>query len=75
MDIVIFSGRVSLKEFKLDKPDEYKELVQKGELEKYLVEQYPPIVIKGMVIFGWAALITGFSIIIWIIYAMIFAYR
>jgi len=75
MDIVIFSGRVSLEEFKLDRPDEYKELVQKGELEKYLVEPYPPIVIKGMVIFGWTALITGFSIIIWIIYAMIFAYR
>lgn len=75
MDIVIFSGRVSLEEFKLDRPDEYKELVEKGELEKYLVEQYPSIVLKGMIIFGWAALITGFSIIIWIIYAMIFAYR
>jgi cytochrome b subunit of formate dehydrogenase len=75
MDIVIFSGRVSLEEFKMDRPDEYKQLVEKGELEKYLVEPYPPIVIKGMVIFGWTALAIGFSIIIWIIYAMIFAYR
>ena len=75
MDIVIFSGRVPLEEFKLDRPVEYAELVEKKELEKYLVEQYPPIVIKGMIIFGWTALAIGFSIIIWIIYAMIFAYR
>jgi len=75
MDIVIFSGMVPLDEFKLDRPEEYKELVEKGELEKYLVDQYPPIVIKGMRIFGWTALTIGFSIIIWIIYAMIFAYR
>ena len=40
MDIVIFSGRIPLNEFKLDRPDEYKEMVEKGELEKYLVEQY-----------------------------------
>jgi cytochrome b subunit of formate dehydrogenase len=75
MDIVIFSGMVPLDEFKLDRPEEYKELVEKGELEKYLVDQYPPIVIKGMRIFGWTALTIGFSIVIWIIYAMIFAYR
>ena len=75
MDIVIFSGRVPLKEFKLDRPAEYKEMVANGELEKYLVEEYPPIVIRGMKIFGWTALITGFSIVLWIIYAMIFVYR
>ena len=75
MDIVIFSGRVPLQEFKLDRPAEYKEMVANGELEKHLVEEYPPIVIRGMKIFGWAALITGFSIVIWIIYAMIFVYR
>ncbi len=75
MDIVIFSGRIPLEEFKLDRPDEYKELVENGELEKHLVEAYPPIVIRGMKIFGWTALTLGFSIIIWIIYSMIFAYR
>jgi len=75
MDIVIFSGRIPLDEFKLDRPEEYKEMVEKGELEKNLVEQYPPIVIKGIKIFGWTALSIGFSIVIWIIYAMIFVYR
>jgi cytochrome b subunit of formate dehydrogenase len=75
MDIVIFSGRVSLEEFKIDRPDEYRELVESGELEKYLVEPYQPVVIKTIKIFGWVALSLGFSIVIWIIYAMIFAYR
>jgi cytochrome b subunit of formate dehydrogenase len=75
MDIVIFSGRVPLEEFKLDRPLEYKELVEKGELEKYMVEPYPPIVIRTIRIFGWTALTLGFSIVIWIIYAMLFAYR
>ncbi len=75
MDIVIFSGRTSLEEYKIDRPAEYKELVEKGELEKYLVEPYPQIVIRAIKVFGWIALSTGFSIVIWIIYAMIFAYR
>ena len=75
MDIVIFSGSMPLEEFKLDRPDEYKELVESGKLEKYLVEPYPPIVIKTIKTFGWTALTIGFSMVIWIIYAMLFVYR
>ncbi len=75
MDIVIFSGRTPLEEYKIDRPAEYEELVEKGELEKYLVEPYPQIVVRSIKVFGWAALLTGFGIVVWIIYAMIFAYR
>ncbi|TAK54060.1 MAG: hypothetical protein EPO24_13535 [Bacteroidetes bacterium] len=75
MDIVVFTGRMSLEEFKHDKPAEYEALVKSGELEKYLVEPYQPIVIKAVRVFGWTALTVGFSIVIWIIYAMVFAYR
>ncbi len=75
MDIVIFSGSVPLSEYKIDRPDEYNKLVESGELEKYLVEPYPPIVIKTIRFFGWTALSIGFSIVVWIIYAMLFAYR
>jgi cytochrome b subunit of formate dehydrogenase len=75
MDIVIFSGRMPVEEFKLDRPEEYNKLVNSGNLNQFLVESYPPIVTRAIKIFGWAALITGFSIIIWIIYAMIFAYK
>jgi cytochrome b subunit of formate dehydrogenase len=75
MDIVIFTGRMSLEEFKQDKPAEYEALVRSGELEKYLVEPYPPIVIRAVKIFGWTALALGFSMVVWIIYAMLFTYR
>lgn len=75
MDIVVFTGRMELEEFKRDKPLEYETLVRTGELEKYLVDPYPPIVIKVTRIFGWIALTIGFSIVVWIIYAMVFAYR
>jgi cytochrome b subunit of formate dehydrogenase len=75
MDIVIFTGRIPIEEFKLDRPKEYRELVEKGQLENYLAEPYPEIVIKAIRVFGWTVLSIGFSIILWIIYAMLFAYR
>ncbi len=75
MDLVIFTGRMPVEEFKEDKPAEYDALVAKGTLEQRLVEPYPPIVIRTIRAFAWAALGTGFSIVVWIIYAMLFAYR
>ncbi len=75
MDMVIFTGRMPLEEFKRDKPAEYEALVESGELEKNLVEPYQPIVISAVRTFAWAALAIGFSIVVWIIYAMIFAYQ
>lgn len=75
MDICIFTGRVPLEEFKIDRPAEYEELVKTGRFEELLVDPYPPIVIRVIKIFGWIALSLGFSMIVWIIYAMLFAYR
>lgn len=75
MDIVVFTGRMDLAEFKRDKPLEYEALVKSGKLESHLVEPYPPIVIRAVRVFGWTALTIGFSIVVWIIYAMLFAYR
>jgi cytochrome b subunit of formate dehydrogenase len=75
MDLVVFTGRMDLEEFKHDKPAEYEALVKSGELENYLVEPYQPIVIKAVRVFGYTALTVGFSIVVWIIYAMLFAYR
>ena len=75
MDIVIFTGRMPLEEFREDKPAEYEELVRTGRLEEHLVEAYPPIVVRTVRAFGWTALTLGFAIVLWIIYAMVFAYR
>jgi cytochrome b subunit of formate dehydrogenase len=75
MDIVIFTGRMPLEEFRRDKPAEYEALVKSGELDRHLVEAYPPIVIRAVRAFGWTALTLGTAIVIWIVYAMVFAYR
>jgi cytochrome b subunit of formate dehydrogenase len=75
MDIVVFTGRMPLEEFKRDKPAEYDALVAAGTLEDHLVEPYPPIVLRAVRVFGWTALTLGFSIVVGIIYAMLFAYR
>jgi hypothetical protein len=73
MDTVIFTGRMSLEELREDKPAEYESLVAAGELEQHLVEPYQPIVIRTFRAFAWTALTLGVLIILWIVYAMIFA--
>ncbi len=75
MDIVIFTGRTPLEEFKRDKPAEYEALLKSGRLERRIVEAYPPIVTRTIRGFAWGALAAGFFCVVWIIYAMVFAYR
>jgi cytochrome b subunit of formate dehydrogenase len=75
MDLVIFTGRMPMEDLREDKPLEFEEQVRKGTLEENLVEPYPPIVIRTIKAFAWTALSVGFLIIVWIIYAMIFAYK
>jgi cytochrome b subunit of formate dehydrogenase len=74
MDIVVFTGRMTVAELMHDKPAEYDELVAKGELETHLVVPYQPIVIRTIRAFAWTALALGFMMVLWIVYAMVFAY-
>jgi cytochrome b subunit of formate dehydrogenase len=75
MDTVVFTGRMPLAEFKRDKPAEYEELVATGRLQDHLVEPYPPVVIRAVRAFAWTALGLGTFMVLWIVYAMVFAYR
>lgn len=75
MDVTIFTGHMPLAELKRDKPLEYEELLARGELEQHLEEPQPAIVVKVIRAFAWTALAIGFSIVLWILYAMVFAYR
>jgi len=75
MDITIFTGRMPLAELKRDKPLEYSALIASGKLEEKMEEAYQPIVIRAIRFFAWTALSVGFGIVIWILYAMLFAYR
>jgi cytochrome b subunit of formate dehydrogenase len=75
MDVTIFTGYMSVAELKRDKRNEYEALVAAGKLEENLVEPYQPIVLSTVRAFAWTALALGLSIVVWIIYAMAFAYR
>jgi cytochrome b subunit of formate dehydrogenase len=75
MDTTVFTGHMPLAELKRDKPLEYEALVASGQLEAHLEEPQPEIVVRTIRAFAWMALGIGFSIIVWIIYAMLFAYR
>ncbi len=75
MDTTVFTGHMPLAELKRDKPREYEALVASGRLEQHLADPQPAIVVKTIRMFAWVALSIGFSIIVLIIYAMLFAYR
>jgi cytochrome b subunit of formate dehydrogenase len=75
MDTVVFTGRMPVAEFRRDKPAEYEALVASGKLEENLVEPYQPVVIRTIRAFAWTALAIGTFMVLWIVYAMVFAYR
>ncbi len=75
MDTVIFTGRVPLEELKQDRPREYEEMIKTREIKKHLAEPLPPVMVRGLKIFGGIALFLGISLIFLIIYAEIFGYR
>jgi len=75
MDTTVFTGHMPLAELKRDKPREYQSLLASGRLEQHLADPQPAIVVKTIRVFAWVALSIGFGIVVWIIYAMLFAYR
>ena len=75
MDPVIFTGRMTLEEFKEDRPREYEELVREGRLEEHMVDPLPEPFVRALKIFGFTALAIGLSLIALIVYAMLFGYR
>jgi hypothetical protein len=75
MDPVIFTGRLTLAELEYDKPREYEELLRSGQLERHLVDPFPPTVERGLRIFGFIALAVGLTLIALIVYTMLVGYR
>jgi cytochrome b subunit of formate dehydrogenase len=75
MDPVIFTGRVSVDELKVDKHREYEELVASGDLERNLYEPYPRNAQILFRIIGFTALTIGLTLIALIVYSMLWGYR
>ena len=72
MDTSIFTQRVPLSHFKEERPREYQELVESGELEKRLVQPLTPTLMKTVNTAGITFLIIGLIIVAGIIYSLAF---
>jgi len=75
IDLTIFTGSVPVEELKDDRPRQFKVLTETDELDERLVEAPPDWLVKSAKVFGYTALFIGITIIIMIIYSMIFLYR
>ena len=76
LDPVIFTGLVPLDEYKIDRPEEYKYLKDSGKLKKLAVlKELDPKKMLAVRIFGYTFLFVGISLILLIIYSMLFGYK
>jgi len=72
MDPVIFTGRMTVEEFKEDRPREYEQMVAEGRLDEHLVDPLPDSFVTAMKVFGFTALTVGLGLIVTIIVTVVF---
>jgi cytochrome b subunit of formate dehydrogenase len=76
MDTVIFTGTVPYEEYKHDRPREFEELKNSGKLKKVVVKiEEKSKWEKAIRIFGYTMLTIGITLVILIIYSMLFGYN
>jgi predicted CXXCH cytochrome family protein len=75
MDTVIFTEGVPLEEFQRDRPREYRELEESGELAAMMMPSPAPHEVRFWRRLGFTALSIGLVLIGLIVYSMLFAYR
>jgi len=75
IDPVIFTGRVPLDELKHDKPGEYEALLEMENPDERLAGGMPGKKLRWIKLFGFTALAIGLTLVVLILYAMLFGYR
>lgn len=75
MDMAMFTGLVSEEELKEERPRFYNELVASGELENRIAPEAPKEFRFWAAIFGTLALVIGFSLVLFIVWSMVFGYK
>ncbi len=75
MDMVMFTGRMTVEELKEERPGYYRELVESGELEKRITTESPKEFRFWAAALGMAALVIGFGLVLFIIWSMVFGYK
>ena len=71
MDLVVFTGKMTLERFKAERPLEYQRLVDNGELEDYLVKPPNRRQIRDAYIFGTIFLTIGIMLAGFIVWALL----
>jgi len=71
MDMTMFTGRMTVAELAYERPREYQDLLDAGELDKHIVRPLDPAAVRSFRVFATLALITGLSLITLIIYALL----
>ena len=71
MDIVVFTGKMSLERFREERPREYQRLVDNNELDDYLVDPPTPKQVRTAYVFGTIALSIGVMLAVGIIWALL----
>ena len=67
LDIVMFTGRVSLEEFKREHTLEFNRLVQSGELKKYLIDAPSEPLTRGSKILGFTLIAIGLILLLLVV--------
>jgi cytochrome b subunit of formate dehydrogenase len=76
MDTVIFTGTVPFEEYKLDRPREFEELKNSGKLKKVVIKkEHKSKWERPIKIFGYFFLTIGLTLVLLIIYSMLFGYK
>jgi predicted CXXCH cytochrome family protein len=76
LDPVIFTGLVPLDEYRKDRPEEYRFLKEEDKLKKVMkLKEIAPRKMLAIRIFGFTLLFIGISLVLLIIYSMIFGYK
>jgi len=76
MDKVIFTGTVPMEDYKHERPREFEELEQSGRLEEVLVKPEQNKEIDRIIrVFGFTMLAIGLTLVVLIIYSMLFGYN
>ncbi|MBI5883669.1 MAG: hypothetical protein HZB91_11265 [Elusimicrobia bacterium] len=75
MDMVIFTGSVPADELAYDRPDEYRDLEAGAGVKSRLGPPPSPEFVKLARVFGSLALAAGLSLVVGIVYAMLFSYK
>ena len=76
LDPVIFTGLVPLDEYRKDRPEEYRYLKDEDKLKKVMrLTEISPRRKWAIRVFGFSLLILGISLVLLIIYSMLFGYK